>query len=108
MNLLAIALSIVLSIFAILPIVLAIVIIKNPHSMMAMILSFIPPLTPTFMILRMAISTPPVWEIALSIILLLLFIFLSIKMAGEIFKAGALMVGKRPNLSEIRRWIKEN
>lgn len=82
--------------------------INNPDSVLARVVSMIPFFTPMVMIMRISIMTPPWWEIALSIVLMLLAILLVIRVGSRIFRVGVLMYGKKPSLPEIVRWAKSS
>ena len=49
---------------------------------------------------------PPVWQIALSVVLTSLTIALVIWIAARIYRVGILMYGKPPNLLEMIRWVR--
>jgi ABC-2 type transport system permease protein len=87
-----------LSIF---PIVLAIFVLETPNSFLVRILSFIPPLTPTFMILRTPLGNPPAMDYFISVGIMIIAILLSIFMAGRLFRVGSLLYGKKPRVKEI-------
>jgi len=89
-----------LSIF---PIVLAVLVLDTPNSLLVRILSFIPPLTPTFMILRIPLGSPPVEDYYISIGIMIISILLAIILAGRLFKVGSLIYGKKPTFREIIR-----
>lgn len=82
------------------------IIISNPNSVLSTILSLIPFMTPLIMYLRMSLSMPPVWQIALSIGLMLATIYAVLWLASRIYRVGILMYGKKPTLPEILRWLK--
>jgi ABC-2 type transport system permease protein len=81
-------------------------IVTNPNSLMSRIVSQIPFCSPLLMDLRISISMPPPWEIALSIGLILLTIYAVLWVSSRIYRVGILMYGKKPNLPEILRWLK--
>lgn len=93
-----------------LPIILAMVcwpvVMRAPDSNLAVILSLIPFMTPILMFLRMSVLMPPVWQIALSIVLTSLTIALVIWIAARIYRVGILMYGKPPNFPEMVRWVR--
>ncbi len=97
----------------ILPIVLGSYIIQEPESTFITVLSLIPFLTPTMMILRLNIMGPEtfsfvnpiIFEATLGVILTFLATLGIIWVTGRIFRVGILMYGKRPTLPEILRWI---
>ena len=81
-------------------------VITNPNGPVARIISFIPFCTPLIMYLRISLATPPAWEIALSIALMMVTIYAILWVASRIYRVGILMYGKKPNLPEILRWLK--
>jgi ABC-2 type transport system permease protein len=58
------------------------------------------------MFIRLPIMTPPLWEIALSLGILVLSIIGITWAAAKIFRVGILLTGKRPGLDEILRWLR--
>lgn len=81
-------------------------VISNPSGIIARVISLIPFCTPLIMYLRISLATPPAWEIALSVVLMLVTIYAILWVASRIYRVGILMYGKRPNLPEIMRWLK--
>ena len=81
-------------------------VISNPSGPLARIISLIPFCAPLIMYLRISLATPPAWEIALSIGLMIVTIYAILWVASRIYRVGILMYGKRPNLPEIMRWLK--
>jgi ABC-2 type transport system permease protein len=81
-------------------------VLANPSSTVSVVLSLIPPLTPIIMYLRICAQTPPAWQIALSIFLLVAAIAIVVWIASRIYRIGILMYGKRPTLPEIVRWLR--
>jgi ABC-2 type transport system permease protein len=81
-------------------------VISNPSGAVARAISLIPFCTPLIMYLRISLATPPAWEIALSIVLMLITIYAILWIASRIYRVGILMYGKRPSLPEIMRWLK--
>jgi ABC-2 type transport system permease protein len=81
-------------------------IVTNPNSILSRIVSQIPFCAPLLMELRISISMPQPWEIALSIGLILITIYAVLWLSSRIYRVGILMYGKKPNLPEILRWLK--
>ena len=79
----------------------------SPDSRMSVVLSLIPFLTPLLMFLRITVQTPPAWQIALSVALMLVSIAALTWIAGRVYRVGILMYGKRPTVPEIVRWARE-
>lgn len=96
-----------LTILAIIPMIFSSYVISNPDSTLTTILSFIPPITPFIMMVRISVDMPPIWQIAITTVLLVLFIWFAMYTAGKIFRVALLIYGKKPNLPEILHWIKE-
>ena len=82
-------------------------VLSRPDSTLSVVLSFIPLFTPLIMLLRIVALTPPWWQIALSIVLMLVTIAAINTAAARIYRVGILMYGKRPTLSELVRWARE-
>jgi ABC-2 type transport system permease protein len=82
------------------------VVVEDPSSSLARTLSFVPPLSPAMMIMRLRFSQVPAWEPALAAILLAGTAILIIWIGSRIFRVGILMQGKRPTVPEIVRWAK--
>ena len=81
-------------------------VILQPHSTMATVLSLIPFCTPLLMYIRILVETPPVWQITLSLVLLVGTIYAMLAICSRIYRVGILMYGKRPTLPEIMKWLK--
>jgi ABC-2 type transport system permease protein len=58
------------------------------------------------MYIRIAVQPPPVWQIATSIVLMLVTIWGMMELCGRIYRVGVLMYGKRPTLPELMKWLK--
>ena len=88
------------------PMVLAVPAMQNPDSMLIKVLSFIPLLTPAFMVLRIPIEMPATWEILTTIGILIVSSAAMMWAAGKIFRTAILVYGKRPSIPELMRWIR--
>jgi ABC-2 type transport system permease protein len=95
-----------LSMLIMLPIVIAFIASQSPNNPILVFLTMIPFLTPQMMFIRLPIMTPPSWEIALSLGILVLSIIAITWAAAKIFRVGILLTGKRPGLDEILRWLR--
>jgi len=94
------------SLILVFPIVLAVPAMQNPDSMLIRVLSFVPLLTPAFMVLRIPIQMPATWEILSTIGILILSSVFMMWAAGKIFRTAILVYGKRPTIPELIRWIR--
>lgn len=90
----------------VIPFMISFMVIRDPTSSLAQILSLIPFLTPMLMFLRISLVMPPVWEIAVALLLNIAAILLFTWISAKIFRVGILMHGKRPTVPEIFRWLK--
>jgi ABC-2 type transport system permease protein len=90
----------------VLPMMLALPAMKDPEALWLRVLTFIPFFTPTMMALRIPIQVPALWEILVTIVLMMLSIYVVMVAAGRVFRIAILSTGKSPKLSEILRWAK--
>jgi ABC-2 type transport system permease protein len=81
-------------------------VIRQPNSPLAVWGSMIPFLAPIVMYARIAVQTPPAWQIGLCIAILVATIYGMVVLCGRIYRVGILMYGKRPTLPEIVKWIR--
>jgi ABC-2 type transport system permease protein len=81
-------------------------VLNSPNSIYARILSLIPFCTPLLMYMRISVSPVPWYEIAASIVLMMITIYAVLWVASRIYRVGILMYGKKPSLPEIVRWMK--
>lgn len=88
------------------PIVLAVPMMQNPDSLLIKILTFFPLMTPSFMLMRIPIQMPHLWEILTTIGILILSTIFCMWAAGKIFRVAILVYGKRPTLAELYQWIR--
>lgn len=88
------------------PIMLSVLVMQDPNSTTSTVLSLVPFFSPILMFMRISFQTPPAWQIALSIVLMLATISAMIWLAAKIYRVGVLMYGKRPSLPEVARWLK--
>jgi len=95
------------SVLLVFPIIIAMPIMQNANSVWIKVLSFIPLLTPTLMVLRISVQMPAAWEILSTIALLIISSIVMMWAAGKIFRVAVLSYGKRPTLPELFRWIRE-
>ena len=95
-----------LTMILVIPLVLTVPAMQNPTAQWIQVLTYIPLLTPTMMGLRLTLGNPPAMEIAVTIVILLLSIYLTMVVAGRIFRVAILATGKRPGMREIVSWIR--
>jgi ABC-2 type transport system permease protein len=83
------------------------IVFTNPHSPLAVALSYFPLTSPVMMLLRLGISDVPTGQIAISLALLVVGIALSLWAGAKIFRASLLMYGKRPSPKDLARAFRQ-
>jgi ABC-2 type transport system permease protein len=91
---------------AVIPMLLLEQVMRQPHSLFSTVLSLVPLFSPILMFGRISVSPPPLWQIGLSILLLLAAIYGAVWLAAKIYRVGVLMYGKPPTLPELFKWLK--
>lgn len=96
-----------LTLLTIVPMMLWWNISQNPDSTLSIVLSYIPPITPFVMILRLC-ANPEIspFEIATTLALLWAAVVATIWFSGKVFRVGVLMYGKPPSLRELVHWLR--
>ncbi|HKI89840.1 MAG TPA: ABC transporter permease, partial [Draconibacterium sp.] len=89
----------------ILSIMLLFPIARNPEGPVAFWGSIIPFTSPVAMLARVPYGVP-VWELLLSMFLLVLTTVGAIWAAAKIYRIGILMYGKKVNLKELIKWLR--
>ena len=89
------------------PIYFMALIMEHPENIVVKILTFIPITAPITVIVRLGLSEIPLWELLLSIGILILSIWGCFVLCTKLFRTYLLMYGKRPDLKEIIRSFKE-
>jgi ABC-2 type transport system permease protein len=80
--------------------------LNDPTSTFTTAMSYVPFFTPLIMFLRIGMADPAWWEIAVSIALLAVSIYVFGWLAAKIYRTGVLMYGKRPSFKELRKAMK--
>lgn len=78
--------------------------INAPNTSLVVWSSIIPLLSSVVMPVRLPAS-PPVWEIILSVVLLIAFCVFFVWLAARIYRVGILMYGKKASFKELAKWI---
>lgn len=94
----------------IIPLMLAIyvgffAVMENPHGTIATVFSMVPLTSPVVMLMRIPFGVPW-WEIAISILILILTIMATVWLAAKIYRVGILMYGKKPTYKELYKWLR--
>jgi ABC-2 type transport system permease protein len=100
-----------MSAFFIIPVLIPIyfmaLIMEHPENIVVKILTFIPITAPVTVMVRLGLSEIPLWELLLSIGILILSIWGCFVLCTKLFRTYLLMYGKRPDLREIVRSFRE-
>ncbi|MEO1584454.1 MAG: ABC transporter permease [Planctomycetota bacterium] len=90
-----------------LPYGLGIFIADDPNSTFATIASFVPPISPFMMMLRVASTEPPhPWQIGLAVAISAATCYVAVWFAAKVFRVGLLMYGKPPNFRTLIKWVR--
>lgn len=94
----------------IMPLVLAVyvgifTVIEDPHGTISTIFSFIPLTSPVVMLMRIPFGVP-LWQQAVSLLILIGTFIFTVWFAAKIYRVGILMYGKKPSYRELIKWIK--
>jgi len=81
-------------------------ILSNPNSIWSVLVSMFPPTAPITMAFRFTAQFPPAWQIALSLALMVLGIYIVLWLSSRLYRVGILMYGKRATLPEMLRWLR--
>jgi len=81
-------------------------VIRDPNSSLSFWVSIAPFFAPITMPVRILAETPPVWQIALSVLVNALAIAGLVWIASRVYRVGMLMYGKRATIPEVWKWIR--
>ncbi len=79
-------------------------IIKDPDSSMAQFFSIFPLTSPIVMMVRLPFGVP-MWELLLSMFMLIIGFLFFTWLAGKIYRTGILMYGKKTTWKELGKWL---
>jgi len=80
------------------------VVFDDPYSSIATWTSIVPFTSPIVMVVRSGFDVPA-WELALSMVLLIITFLIMVWLAGRIYRTGLLMYGKKVSWKEIGKWL---
>lgn len=79
-------------------------VISSPNSSISIWLSLIPFTSPVVMMVRIPFGVP-MWQLALSALLLILGFLFTVWVASRIYRIGILMYGKKPTYKDLIKWF---
>ena len=80
---------------------------RSPDSSFSFWVSIIPFSAPVAMLVRIVTQTPPLWQIALSLLIGFGSVLLFMWIAARVYRVGMLMYGKRASIPEALRWARQ-
>src|SRR5204863_9009279 len=80
------------------------VLFRAPDSPLAVWLSIIPFTAPVAMMVRLPFD-PPVWQLALSMFMMILGFLFTTYIAARIYRVGILMYGNKASFKELDKWF---
>jgi len=105
-----------ISITLILPVMVGIGVVKDPYATWVLVMSYIPFITPSMMLMRIIFLAPTATEYSffsgilaeatLGFVMVVAATLVTVWVTARIFRVGILMYGKRPTLPEIIRWVR--
>ncbi|MEJ5054497.1 ABC transporter permease [Sphingobacterium sp. MYb382] len=81
------------------------VLVNDPHGTVATWLSFIPFTSPIAMLVRIPFGVP-IWQIAVSVAILIVSFVATTMFAARIYRVGILMYGKKASFKELLKWFR--
>lgn len=96
----------IISLVAVLPMVFASYFITNPGSTFTIGLTYVPPLTPFMMIIRLGTGTVEMNEIIYATALMVFSCWLMLVVSGKIFRTAILLYGKKITIREVIKWVR--
>jgi ABC-2 type transport system permease protein len=92
---------------AAIPLMLIYFLVENTDHALTTFLTLFPVTAPVTAIIRLAVSDIPVWQIALSMFLMIVCVILVFLLGTKIFRTYLLMYGKRPAFRDIFRSLRQ-
>ena len=97
------------TLFAVIPLMIGMygsfTIMNNPDGPLAFWLSIVPFTSPVAMVARIPFGVP-IWQILLSLVLLVCAVLFMVFVASKIYRIGILMYGNKASFKEIWKWIR--
>jgi ABC-2 type transport system permease protein len=96
-----------LTLLLVIPMLFWMQIVTSPNSALSVALSFVPPMTPFVMVLRLSAleAGTPIWQQVFVPLWLAGWVLATMWAAGRVFRVGLLMYGRPPGLRQMARWV---
>jgi ABC-2 type transport system permease protein len=89
----------------ILPIIAAFVValaaLDAPDTLLVVVMSYVPLLSPFVMFARIAVSNVPLWQVGLSLVINVVALYAIAIFAGKVYRVGMLLYGRAPSLAQM-------
>lgn len=95
-----------LTFMSMLPMLFVPYILNNPNAPFAIACSIFPFFSPMVMMARMALTDVPLYQILISILVLIGSFVAGVWVSAKIYRTGVLMYGKKPSMKELWKWIR--
>ncbi|MGD0799681.1 MAG: ABC transporter permease [Terracidiphilus sp.] len=82
------------------------VLLKDPNSTLSIAASICPLTSAYIMLPRLGLGPVPLWQIATSVVLLMLSVWAMLWFSSRLYRVGILMYGKRATVPEMIRWMR--
>lgn len=92
-----------MTLFSVLGFFAGITVLGDPDSLLAVIATLVPFTAPFVVPIRVSLDAIPVWQYGLSLIIILVTIYISVRMAGRIYSGGILRSGQKTKIREAWR-----
>lgn len=99
--------SAIFSMFAVFPLIFLQFLLQDPNSLLMQVLTYFPYTAPFVTMVRLTLVEVPVYQVIISIAVLILSIGILVKLSAKIFRMGMLTYGKRATLKDILGFLKE-
>jgi ABC-2 type transport system permease protein len=86
--------------------IIAVWALSNPDRPLAVVLSMVPLASPIMMFVRIGVDSPPLWQVAVAVVVNLGTIGALIWLAAKVFRAGVLLYGRRVGLSAVLKALR--
>lgn len=87
------------------PMFIVVALIQNPTGAFSTTLAFIPPFTPSVMMIRLATPvTIPAWQPILGLLLVILFTLFTVWIGARIFRTAILIQGQKPTIGNLLKY----
>jgi len=94
------------SILAVVPMLFSPLILEAPDGVFSRVLSYIPFTCPITMIMRCAVGEYVWWDVPLSLGVMVVAVYVSLRGSARLFHLGLLVQGKRPTLGEVLAYLR--